>query len=251
MNPLVWIGFVAFFIVALAVGIRLVALAAKTRELPELLMGIGVLGIGPVGFGLLVGASIAAATNPLLQQALLWIGTLAVASGALAKYVFNWRVYHPQSATARFIVISAGVVLFGSSIYSGFTDGLVPRGDIEPLTLLRNCLQIGCLLWGAGESLRYWSKMRLRLRLGLADPVVTNRFLLWAVGAFAAGFGTAVGTAAQVVTGKTAFEVGWVMASSSLHGLVAAVAIGLAFIPPAAYRRWIRDRSEAADPSVA
>jgi hypothetical protein len=249
MNPLIWVGFSAFFIVALAVGIRLLVLAARTRELPELLMGIGVLGIGPVGFGLLVGASVAAA-SPLLQQFLLWIGTLAVASGVLAKYVFNWRVYHPQSAIARFVVIAAGVALFGSSFYSGITGGLVPQSTIAPLALLRNSLQIGCLLWGAAESLRYWSKMRLRLRLGLADPVVTNRFLMWAIGAFAAGFGTAVGTAAQVVTGKNTFEVGWVMASSSLHGLVAAVAIGLAFIPPASYRRWVRTRSEAAHPAA-
>ena len=33
----------------------------------------------------------------------------------------------------------------------------------------------------AFESFRYWRMLRRRLRLGLADPVVTNRFLLWAV----------------------------------------------------------------------
>jgi hypothetical protein len=250
MNPLIWVGFAAFFFVALAVGIRLLVLAARTRELPELLMGLGVLGIGPVGFGFLVGASTAAATNPRLEQLLLWIGTLAVASGATAKYVFNWRVYHPTSATALFVVIAASVALFGSAFYSGVTGTLAPQGTIAPPALLRNCLQVGCLLWGAGESLRYWSKMRLRLRLGLADPIVANRFLMWAIGAFAAGFGTAIATAVQVVTGKASFEVSWVMASSSLHGLVAAVAIGLAFIPPAGYRRWVRARSEAALPST-
>lgn len=245
MNPLVWVGFLAFFVVALVVGVRLIILAAHTRELPELLMGIGVLGIGPVGFGLMVGASIAAPTNPGLQQGLLWVGALAVASGALAKYVFNWRVYYPGRPAVGFIVAGAGLVLFGSTIYSGLTGGLVSQGQMAPLALARSALQIGCLLWGAAESFRYWSKMRRRLALGLADPVVTNRFLMWAIGAFAAGFGTAVGTTVQLVTGKASFEVGWVMASSSLHGLVAAIAIGLAFIPPAAYRRWVTARFEA------
>jgi hypothetical protein len=54
LGGLIWVGFVAFFVVALTVGVRVLLLARRTRELPELLMGIGVLGIGPVGFGLMV-----------------------------------------------------------------------------------------------------------------------------------------------------------------------------------------------------
>ena len=33
--------------------------------------------------------------------------------------------------------------------------------------------------WASFESFRYWRAMRKREALGLADPVVTNRFLLW------------------------------------------------------------------------
>ena len=40
----------------LAFGAKPFQLIRRLVELPELLMGIGVLGIGPVGFGLLVGA---------------------------------------------------------------------------------------------------------------------------------------------------------------------------------------------------
>ncbi|MFK7894917.1 MAG: hypothetical protein AB8G23_03725 [Myxococcota bacterium] len=32
-------------------------------------------------------------------------------------------------------------------------------------------------LWGFCEALRYYAQMRRRLTLGLADPVVANRFL--------------------------------------------------------------------------
>lgn len=243
MNPLIWVGFVAFFIVALVVGVRLLILAARTRELPELLMGIGVLGIGPVGFGFMVGGTQVGAANAGLRETLLAIGTLAAASGALAKYVFNWRVYHPDSALVRALVIGAGLFLFGSALYTGMTDGFAPRAEVSPLTLARSAAQIGCLFWGATESFLYYAKMRRRLRLGIADPIVTNRFLMWAIGAFAAGFGSAVGTVVQIFTGRNAMETGWVMASSSLHGLIAAIAIGLAFIPPAAYLRFIRTRA--------
>ena len=45
--------------------------------------------------------------------------------------------------------------------------------------------------WLAAESLSYWSAARRRVRIGLADPLVTNRFLLlglWAVAWAAMGF---------------------------------------------------------------
>ena len=241
---LVWIGFVAFFLVALTVGIRVLLLASRTRALPELTMGIGVLGIGPVGFGLMVAAN--HIDNVSVQTAMLAIASLAVSAGVFAKFVFNWRVYHPESSAVRAIVVAAGIALVACYALAGLTYGFSAEHALEPASLARSGLQISCLLWGAGESIGYWTKMRRRVRLGLADPVVANRFLLWGIGAFAAGFGTAVGTTAQIVTGVTTTQEGWVLVSSSMHGLVAAVAIALAFIPPRAYLRYIEARSQGA-----
>ncbi len=244
MGGLVWVGFVAFFIVALVVGVRVLLLARRTRELPELLMGVGVLGIGPVGFGLMVVAAQFAESSPGLHHALLGVALLAVSCGAFAKFVFNWRVYHPDGALARVVALGSGIALFGTFVYAGVAHGFVVEDPLEPNSLARSILQIGCLLWGAGESFSYWTKMRRRVRLGLADPVVSNRFLMWAIGAFAAGWGTAVGLVGQIVTGSTTTQEGWVMVSSSLHGLVAAIAIALAFIPPGFYVRAVRARAE-------
>ena len=42
-HPLIHVGFLAFFVVALVVGVRLVHLWWRTRQLPELLIGLGVL----------------------------------------------------------------------------------------------------------------------------------------------------------------------------------------------------------------
>jgi hypothetical protein len=145
---------------------------------------------------------------------------------------------------ARVIALLAGVGLFGTFIWSGVMDSFATQGPLTPHTLLRSTLQIGCLLWGAAESFAYWLKMRRRVKIGLADPVVSNRFLMWAIGAFAAGWGTAVGTVAQIVTGVATTELGWVMVSSSMHGLVAAIAIALAFIPPGFYVRYIQASAE-------
>jgi predicted membrane chloride channel (bestrophin family) len=75
--------------------------------------------------------------------------------------------------------------------------------------------------------------------------VVSNRFLLWGLGAGAAGVGSAVGGFMQWWTQLAPIEMPWVMLSSSLHGLAAAVAMWLAFVPNASYTRWIRARAAA------
>src|SRR5262245_56617561 len=84
----VWLGFGAFFVASLVVGVRLLALAARTRRAPELLIGLGVLGIGPVGFGFQVLALFVG--DPDAAEALSAIGAAAVAIGLWAKLLFNW-----------------------------------------------------------------------------------------------------------------------------------------------------------------
>ena len=238
MGSWVWVGFAAFFVVALVVGVRVLLLALRTHELPELAMGIGVLGIGPVGFGLMViGIRVAPG---VVQSVLLGIAVLAISCGVLANLVFNWRVYRPDSSVARMVAVAGGAGLFACFAWSGVVHGFTDVGPVSTQSSTRSALQVACLLWSAAEALAYWSKMRRRVRVGLADPVVANRFLMWGVATFSAGLGTAIGLVAQLVLGVASTDSGWVMASSSLHGLVAAVAIALAFIPPGFYVRYIR-----------
>jgi hypothetical protein len=243
MGSWVWVGFVTFFIVSLVVGVRLLLLWWRTRQLPELLIGIGVLGIGPVGYGLAVAARLVIEPKPGVGAVLATIGALAVVIGAGAKFTFNWRVYHPESRAVGLIPLVAGPVLLAAWLTDLATEGFLHADPSRPVTLIRNFLQIACLLWGSGEAIRYWTLMRRRVRLGLGDPVVANRFLLWGIGAGAAGLGSFIGIAAQVVGGAALGQASWVMVSSSLHGLVAAVALWFAFVPPAFYRRYIESRA--------
>ena len=243
LESFVWVGFAAFFVASLTAGVRLVMLWRRTRQLPELLIGIGVLGIGPVGFGLTTLAQLSRSGHPELSRWILALALLAVCTGGFAKYIFNWRVYHPQQALVRWIVCAAGLLLVSCYVTEVFTSGFRSEYLQSPANLGRSALLVGCLLWGSAEALVYWRKMRRRLRLGLADPIVTNRFFLWGLGAGAAGVGTAIGVVAQFVTGLPPTQMPWITLSSSLHGLTAAVALWLAFVPNQAYLQFIEARA--------
>jgi hypothetical protein len=245
LESFVGIGFLAFFIASSVVGVKLVLLWRRTRELPELLIGLGVLGIGPVGFGFLTVGELCVAGSPDLARVLIGTGLLAMSVGSGAKFVFNWRVYHPQNAALKVFVVTACALLGVCLVWEWQATGFRTLVRPGPSYFLRISLQVGCLLWGSSEALRYWDRMRRRMRLGLADPVVANRFLLWGIGAGAAGVGSAVGGSVQWWTQLAPIELPWVMLSSSLHGLAAAVAMWLAFVPNAAYTRRIRARAAA------
>jgi hypothetical protein len=245
MTPIIGAGFLAFFIASLVVGVRLVLLWRRTRELPELLIGIGVLGIGPIGFSFLLIGSLALKSGNAEAWIAFALGQLAVFVGVLAKSIFNWRVYHPKSSVARGVVALMALILVGLYIQLGWTRGFVLEATPGIESAIQSLLQTSALLWGAAESIRYWRLMRKRGRLGLADPVVTNRFLLWGIGAGAAGLGVAVGAVASHVLATPSLQIPWVIASSSAHGMVAAIAMSLAFVPPNAYLRWLRRNADA------
>ncbi|HBZ69862.1 MAG TPA: hypothetical protein DEP35_09060, partial [Deltaproteobacteria bacterium] len=182
MKVVIAIGFGAFFLSSLAIGLRLVWLAHRNRQLPELLIGLGILGIGPAGFAGTVFALLLGPRYPSAAACLLAAATLAICGGALAAYVFNWTVFRSGDRWAKGVVAAAGLlfaILFAGKLITG---GFVLPLHVDLWFHLQSCTTTGCLLWGSGESLRYYALMRKRLRLGLADPLVTNRFLLWGLG---------------------------------------------------------------------
>ena len=88
LKLVVAIGFAAFFVSSLAIGCRLLWLARRNRGLPELLIGLGILGIGPAGFALTIFAMLANA-HPRLVFVTLATAQLAISAGATSAYVFN------------------------------------------------------------------------------------------------------------------------------------------------------------------
>ncbi|HXK22063.1 MAG TPA: hypothetical protein VMS55_05235 [Myxococcota bacterium] len=246
MQAAIAFGFGAFFVSSLAIGLRLVWLARRNRGLPELLIGLGILGIGPAGFALMVLAMLFGADRPAVAFVLLATAQLAIAAGGLAAYVFTRTVFRPEAAWARALVWIAALV-FAAAFLGRFATGtysLPMRLDFW--TQVGSFDMIACLLWGSFESLHYYGRMRRRARLGLADAVLTNRFLLWGLGIGSAGLGSLIGNVVMMVRGTAMMELDGLTLSNSMFGLASAVLMWIAFLPPAGYRRWIEARARRA-----
>ena len=245
MQAVIALGFGAFFVSSLAIGLRLVWLAHRNRGLPELLIGFGILGIGPAGFALMVFAMLFGEGRPALTLVLLAAGQLAMSGGAVSAYLFNWTVFRRGVAWARGLVAVAAALFAVAFVGRLATGSYVLPMRLDLWSQLSSFDVIVCLLWGSFESLRYHGLMRRRARLGLADPVTSNRFLLWGLGIGSAGVGSMIGNAVMVVRGSAMQELDGLTLSNSLFGLAAAVLMWVAFLPPAAYRRWIESRARA------
>ena len=171
-------GIAVFFAVGLVVSLRLLGLARRTRQLPELLAGLGLLGIGPLGFCVLMGGVILFRGTPLAD--VLRISGLGLqALGFVASAIFTCRVFRPGSAWARALAttISLGllVTFVGFALVPSRAGGMLLHHHLD------TWIKIVCLGWGALESLRYWRVTQQRVAIGVADPLVSAGFLLWGI----------------------------------------------------------------------
>ena len=124
------------------------------------------------------------------------------------------------------------------------TTGFAPAAWMQPgWMLVRQGVQIGVLLWGAGEALGWWLRMRRRLRIGIGDPLVANRFLLWGIGAGMAGSGSLIGMLVGLAYGQPMSELPLLTLVLSLCGLVSAIALWLAFAAPERWKNRVRNQA--------
>lgn len=219
-----------FSLASLVVGIRLVLLARRTRELPELLAGLALLGLGPFGFGLTV-LSTMLIPHSLLAADLLWaIASLALNAGCAANYVFSYRVFHPGSRPVRGVVGFFIAVLVALWLIEAWLTGFAAAETASFATRAADWMRGGALLWGAFESLRYWTLLRRRLLLGLADAVTTRRFLLWGVALLSSGITSCIDATMKLIVARS-LDFPALSLTLSVSGLMATFCLMLAFWP--------------------
>ena len=99
-----------------------------------------------------------------------------------------------------------------------------------------------CIAWGAVESFIYYGQLRRRGRLGLAPPLVVNRFFMWGLGLSAMTLLMASTLLARAVDVDPA-AFGWVLIESCV-GMLGATTLWLTFFPTPFYRRMLASSPE-------
>ena len=248
MGLLAALGGGAFVLACLVLGARLLVLAAKTRELPELCIGAGLFLMGGVGYPLMMVARFYTGLDDGAREAVAVAHLLCSLTGNIAVCVFNWRVFRPESLVAKSLTIIVAGSLAGLFLAQGLGPGFLAfaqksAGAWTHATYLTSF----AYAWAGMESLRYFRMMSKRQLLGLADPIVTDRFRLWAIGTLAAVVISAVGIAFRAL-GLDFQGSGFGGITIGTLGLVTAVCFWLAFLPAASYRRRVAAR-EAPSPA--
>ncbi len=249
------IGFVALGGVSLAVGIRMLSLTWRTREFPEAAIGVHILFL-MLGYSVEFVGIEGAEEFGMFAVLLRGVANLCYVISILVYLLFTWRVFRPGSRVAAVIAsvsILALVVGWSGEVFTSNFDFDADRFR-APWFWIAFVPRLVCMGWAASEALLVYRRSRRRTRVGLSDPLITNRLLLWGLAALfecliyvAVMVGILRGVPSDFLNGSTAFVV-------SALGMSAAIAILLAFLPPRAYCRWVESRHhypmERSAPSV-
>ena len=230
-------------LVGTVVGLKLLGIAARSRKFPEFAIGGALFVYSAVGLTSAVArAALADEVSVGLRMALAVVSILALYATLLGLSLFTWQVFGAESRWRQ--ALAAGVLVTGLLvtaltvraawlwISANAPLDLYGRVGITP----HFALAFG---WVSLESLRYHARMRKRQALGLADPVVTNRFLVWGVGEGVSSLLVLALFVTTAVHGETSISHPLVRVLMTLAGLVNALVWWLSFMPPKAYLRWV------------
>ena len=232
----------AYCLASVVVGIRLVLLARRTRELPELMIGSCFLSGGAIGYP----ASVAVVLMPpgflAAAKPVAWAAAVGLAVAAACMLVAWWRIYHPASRWAPWAVSLWSALLAAVCVIQAVRPVAEIAIGASPWAPLRVIVQGGAYAAIAWSGFRYHALLRRRLRLGLADPVITNRIWLWNIAASAVTLQYSYSLAAPYL--DSLFDaVSAAPAFVGTLGVLIAVCITHAFYPPQGYLRWIKRRA--------
>ncbi|MCP5060696.1 MAG: hypothetical protein GY937_28700 [bacterium] len=241
----------AYLVAAFGLSGLLLTRGLRERELPPILLGLNLLLAMGLGYVLLsigvVATELGDGTPPGWVAPLIAGGYATTTAGLIAALVFTYRVFRPgQPLALAFVSLASfgmclGWVITGQS--GGFTN---PSFRGIGISLLLGSM-LATNFWVASEPLAYYWRMRRRMRIGLAEPIVVERFLLWGAGSLARALMIILGPIAEYAIEYTDAAGGillaqFVLVAASLLGLFTSVAYWLTFYPTEGYRSWVSRR---------
>ena len=240
VEALAFTSVAAFSLAVLVIGVHLLLLARRTLQAPELLLGLSFV-ITLIGNCMFIVALDTGVANYAWSVDLVQVGIIVVDIGVAFMALFNLRVYRRGSRIAAVLTWVLIACMIGSQLVTWALLDTVSR-TLPAWYWPKYSFRALVYVWGAIEALRYHHLLTRRVRHGLADPVVANRFFLWGVASVLAvimltAFETGDFFGFQTATGDV------LMIAASLVGAPAAVLYWVTFFAPARYRQLVIRRS--------
>jgi len=233
---------------SLLVGARLLLLYRRTGGLPELLLGAMLLLVTGIGYPLHV---VADRVGSEWLSPVMIVASVSVGVGNALLFVFTWQVFRPRETWARVLAGAGVTIVLGMTVYDCVRvyGGRIELSELSQADiLLKTAPMFAVWAWTAWESLRYYPMMRRRVKLGLADVAVSNRFLLWGLMSTSASVGVLANVVA-VLLGVDTYHSPGILLFSSLSGAAQAGLMVLALVPPRSYLSWVRARAATSEES--
>jgi len=231
-------------LVGTLVGLKLLLIAARNHKLPEFAVGAALFSYAAVGqTALLISQALGEEASFGLRMGLTVLRILAFYVTLLGLSLFTWQVFGAESRWRQALATGIAVIALISVGLSIRVSWLQLGANVPaPLTgkISMTPLFVVGFGWVSLESLRYWVLMRKRRALGLADPVITNRFFVWGAGEGVSSLVVLVLFVVVVMRGQMSVTDPVVSGCVTLAGLVNALVWWLSFAPPTAYLRWIQ-----------
>jgi hypothetical protein len=236
MGEHAYIGELAAGIFYLIVGARLARLGSRTGETPERLLAALFIanGLSYVLYTIPVIFNLESLWTPLN-----FAGRVTYLPAPVLMAAFTRQVFRREDPWAAWLVVGTAALLVAGvagSALGGDWEGFSISNGWFWLEWVGYTVPFG---WAGAEAFVQHRQARRRWRLGLSDPLICNRLMLWSLFAI-----MQVCTSLAILQQYASYEQQNLF-SATWDNLIGALeifsiaAIWLAFLPPAAYRRWI------------
>jgi len=245
------IAMVVFVVTCSAVGLRLLWLATRGGGSPAWSCGLGFTLIALLGYPMSTISGLGREPVGEVSHGLAAAGLLITSAGLASFFAFTLTAFRLRTPWAWGLTVGSILLLAISSfVQIDLLASADPTASSAEVTFgwsrVISAVSTLCYAWLGAEGLLEWSKSRRRVALGLTDPVLSNRFLMWGLfgvsttclSLFMMMLSMLSAEGSRSVTGQVGL---------TLFGLVSSLAAALAFFPPEAYKRYVRSRPAVAD----
>jgi hypothetical protein len=239
-NGIAWFAY--FF-----VGLRLYLLSKRTGQAPEFLIGVTFLfwAISYLFYDLPYAV---VRVDELVPAVCSYASLILLALGNVAFALFIRSVFRPDARWAAWLVAAIVISLVAGvagSAWVGDWEGTNPLAN--PWYWLEYFGSFAPAVWMGAEGFAQYLKSHRRLKFGLCEPMVCNRFLLWAIaGALWVILEAALAARdfAHALTGQWSLLLDFGVAAFEI---VPVAIIWFVFFPPEFYCRWVEGSAKPAD----